>query len=239
MTGPRRGISRHPPDHPRASSALHLRALRRSLCRFGDLLRCRRRPLQDADLQGRRSDRASLPAGIARGRRNATAPSPQQSRCRSSGPRGYRSRSAITGRASFCPAPDFAARAGARTTRSIRRSASRSPTPRPWQFAALPAPQPRAIAEIERWARSGSAMARQFLRTPRLPGRPVSRRNRASGPGHPARPLQAAARHGALHPSWRYRRRSRRRHPALATGRRPPISSSTRRTSTSGFAICT
>ena len=129
--GPRRRISRHPPDHPRASSALHLRALRRSLCRFGDLLRRRRLALQDADLQSRRSGRASLPAGVARGGRNAAAPPRQPSHCRSSGPLGYRSRSAITDRASFCPAPDFAARAAARITRSIRRSVSRSPTRRP------------------------------------------------------------------------------------------------------------
>ena len=56
---------------------------------------------------------------------------PAASHCPSSGPRGYRSRSAITDLASSCPAPDFAARAGARITRSIRRSASRSPTPQP------------------------------------------------------------------------------------------------------------
>ena len=142
--GPRRRISRHPPDHPRASSALHLRALRRSLCRFGDLLRRRRLALQDADLQGRRSGRASLPAGIACGRRNATAPP----------------RSKATA--------DRAARAGIAVVRllrtgpaSVRHRISRPGRPLGlhglfadpfparrrtglWQFAALPAPQPRA-----------------------------------------------------------------------------------------------
>ena len=48
-------------------------------------------------------------------------------------------------------------------------------------------------------------------------------RHRPSGPGHPAGPVQTAARHGALHASWRHRRRARRRHPALAAagGRLP------------------
>ena len=84
-----------------------------------------------------------------------------------------------------------------------------------------------------------NALARQFLRTPRLPGRPVPGRDRAPGPGHPSRAVQAPARHRNA-----ARIVATSSPPATVSscarhGRRRPISSSTRRTSTSGFAICT
>src|SRR3954468_262038 len=52
----------------------------------------------------------------------------------------------------------------------------------------------------------------------------MPRRHRAPGPGHSARTVQAAAWHGALHPSWRHRCGARRRDPALGTaGGRLPL----------------
>ena len=113
--------------------------LRYTFVRFGvpyvvsiDLLRRRRLALQDADLPGRRSGRAALPAGVARGRRNAAdasapaKPLPIERPARVShivrllraGPAPVRHRFSRPGRPR-------------RTTRSIRRSAFRSTTRRP------------------------------------------------------------------------------------------------------------
>ena len=95
--------------------------LRYTFVRFGvpyvvsiDLLRRRRLALQDADLPGRRSGGAALPACAARGGRhaaNASAPAKPLPIERPDA--GVAHRSATTGRASFCPAPVFAARAAA------------------------------------------------------------------------------------------------------------------------------
>ena len=84
-----------------------------------------------------------------------------------------------------------------------------------------------------------AALARQFLRTPRLPGRPMPRRHRPSGPGHPAR------RRASRRPAWSAApitatsSRSATASSCARRGRRRLICSSTPRTSTSGFATCT
>ena len=50
VVGAGNGISRHPAADPRTSPALHVRSLRRALCRFRGVLRFQRVALQDADL---------------------------------------------------------------------------------------------------------------------------------------------------------------------------------------------
>ena len=239
VASPRRRVSRHPPDDPRASSALHVRALRRALCRVGDLLRRRRLALQDADLQGRRSGRAALPACAARGRRHAAEPPRRKAAADRAARRGCRNRSATTGRANFCPAPVFAARAAAPTTRSIRRSVFRSPTRRP-------SPIRRSTSAATGRSRRIRRCARRRLR----PGATISANAAASRsanvpPASVIRARTSARDRASRRPAWSVARimaissRFATASSCARHGRRRPICSSTRRTSTSGFATCT
>ena len=85
------------------------------------------------------------------------------------------------------------------------------------------------------------SVARQFLRTARFPGRPMSRRLRPPGRGHPPGEMHAQQRRGRPLPalSGLRRRRARRHHPAHARDISAPISWSTPPTSTCASAICT
>ena len=200
--------------------------LRYTFVRFGvpyvvsvDLLRRRRLALQDADLQGRRSGRAALPACVARGRRHAADASAPQSRCRSSGPTRVSHSFGYYGPGQLLSGTGFRGQGGrvglhglfadplsARGRAGLR------------QFAGVPAPQ-TGRTPPSRTMRSASAMPWRDNFCERR-GFPVGQCPAGIGhQGQDIRPgtVQAAARHGALHPSWRHRRRSRRRHPALAT----------------------
>ena len=211
------GVSRHPPADPRTPPALHLRALRRALCRVDRLLRGQRVPRKDADLPVRRTGRAAFSACAARRRRHAAPLACGQAAADRTARASCRQRSAIMGPARSCPAPASAARAAAWTTRSIRRFAFRSPKPRP-----------TPIRRCSRAATGRRTSDPDVSPNYAYPWRDnfCERRGFAVGQcpvgighqGQDIRPahMQAAAGRGPLRAARRPRRRPRRRHPALA-----------------------
>ncbi len=153
---PRRGVSRHPPDDPRTSPALHLRALRRALRRVGPLLRRWRVALQDADLPVGRSGGATLFARAARGRRHAAdAACSKAASSRAARPRIAHIR-LLRARASFFRLR-LPGQSDVQTIRPIRRSGFHWRTRRPSHF-----PRSTGAAAASRpltWTRRSSSTA--------------------------------------------------------------------------------
>ena len=214
--GARRGVSRHPQDDPRALPALHVRALRRTLCGVDRLLRCQRRRATRCRPAAPpiRSRSASCARCVSPAACRATCaparPLPVERPARVSHSFGYYGpgqlavrhrlpQPARPGRLHGLFADPLSAR-GCAGLCQLRKCIS---------AAAAPASDADDAGAAIAW-RDNFCERRGF---------PVSQCPAGIGhQGQDIRPgtVQAAARRGALHPPRRHRRGARRRDPALA-----------------------
>ena len=238
---PRGGVSRHPPDDPRAPSALHLRAFRRALCRVdrsASTPACRATSCRPAGPPIRLRSVSCVRCAWSAERRGRLRAA--QIRCRSNGPTQVSRTFGYYGPGQLVSGTGFRGQGGRRTTPSIRRSAFRSRTRRP-------PPVPRCTSAA---SRAHAADPDDAARRPQFPGTTISANAAASRSANALPASGIRARTFARDRASRRPARSAARitatssPPATASscarhGRRRPISSSTPRTSTSGFATCT